>query len=204
MSRRTWLIVGVVVVVFAAGITVGVVVFGNDKSAGAVTLEPVASTGTDPFTSSVAVRPVAISGPVQAITAATRKTLSANPKTHTLVATGTAPGLYGGSGDTHVCNQQQLVGFLQQHPDKAAAWAGVLGITTGNIASYVATLTPVLLTNDTLVTNHGYPLPGAVADGVAVSAACAAATAPVMWVQFHALSLVAIPANAVAAPVEAR
>ena len=80
MSRRTWLIVAVVVVVFAAGITVGVVVFGNDKSAGAVTLEPVASTGTDPFTSSVAVRPVAISGPVQAITAATRKTLSANPR----------------------------------------------------------------------------------------------------------------------------
>ena len=49
----------------------------------------------------------------------------------------------------------------------------------------------------------GYPLPGAVADGVAVSAACAAATAPVMWVQFHALSLVAIPANAVAAPAMA-
>src|SRR5204863_5628304 len=124
--------------------------------AGAVTLEPVASTGTDPFTSSVAVGPVAIPARVQAITVATRKTLSANPKTHTLVATGTAPGLYGGTGDTHVCDQQQLVGFLQQHPDKAAAWAGVLGITTGNIASYVATLTPVLLTNDTLVTNHGY------------------------------------------------
>ena len=49
----------------------------------------------------------------------------------------------------------------------------------------------------------GYPLPGPVADGVAVSAACAAATAPVMWVQFHALSLVAIPANAVAAPAMA-
>ena len=49
----------------------------------------------------------------------------------------------------------------------------------------------------------GYPLPGAVVDGVAVSAACAAATAPVMWVQFHALSLVAIPANAVAAPAMA-
>src|SRR5438132_6167448 len=150
------MIVGVVVVVFTAGITVGVTVFGNHSSAAAVTLEPATTTGTDPFTSSVAINPIAMPARVQAVTAATRKTLPTNPKTHTLVATGTAPGLYGGSGDTHVCDQQQLVGFLQQHPDKAAAWSGVLAITTSNIANYVATLTPVLLTNDTLVTNHGY------------------------------------------------
>ena len=156
MSRRAWLIIAVVVVVFAAGITVGVTVLGNRSSAAAVTLEPNTSTGTDPFTSSVAISPVAESANGQGVTAAARKTLSTNPKTHTLVATGTAPGLYGGSGNTHVCDAQQLVGFLQQHPDKAAAWAGVLGITTGKIADYVATLTPVLLTNDTLVTNHGF------------------------------------------------
>ncbi len=156
MSRRAWLIVAVVVIVFAAGITVGVTVLGNRSSAAAVTLEPNTSTGTNPFTSSVAISPVAMPANVQGVTAATRKTLSTNPKTHTLVATGTAPGLYGGSGNTHVCDAQQLVGFLQQHPDKAAAWAGVLGIATSKIADYVATLTPVLLTNDTLVTNHGY------------------------------------------------
>jgi competence protein ComEC len=46
----------------------------------------------------------------------------------------------------------------------------------------------------------GYPLPPTIAEAVAVSAACAAATAPVMWFQFHAVSLVAIPANALAAP----
>jgi hypothetical protein len=45
---------------------------------------------------------------------------------------------------------------LAQHPDKAAAWARVLGIAPANIAGYVATLTPVLLTGDTLVGNHGY------------------------------------------------
>jgi competence protein ComEC len=33
-----------------------------------------------------------------------------------------------------------------------------------------------------------------------VSAACGLATAPIMWMQFHAVSLVAIPANALAAP----
>jgi hypothetical protein len=156
MSRRAWSIVAVVVIVFAAGITVGVTVLGNRSSAAAVTLEPNTSTGTNPFTSSVAISPVAMPANVQGITAATRKTLSTNPKTHTLVATGTAPGLYGGSGNTRVCDAPQLVGFLQQHPDKAAAWAGVLGIATGKIADYVATLTSVLLTNDTLVTNHGY------------------------------------------------
>jgi competence protein ComEC len=46
----------------------------------------------------------------------------------------------------------------------------------------------------------GYPLPRAVADVVALSAACAAATAPILWLQFHAIALVAVPANAAAAP----
>ncbi|MFL5967021.1 MAG: ComEC/Rec2 family competence protein [Gaiellaceae bacterium] len=50
---------------------------------------------------------------------------------------------------------------------------------------------------------EGYPVPSFAAEGLAVSAACAAATAPVMWMQFHAVSLVAIPANAVAAPAMA-
>ena len=91
MSRRAWLIVAVVVIVFGAGITVGVTVLGNRSSAAAVTLEPNTSTGTDPFTSSVAISAAAMSANVQGVTAAARKTLSTNPKTHTLVATGTAP-----------------------------------------------------------------------------------------------------------------
>lgn len=39
---------------------------------------------------------------------------------------------------------------------KAKAWAQVLGISSAGITAYIAHLTPVLLTNDTLVTNHGY------------------------------------------------
>jgi competence protein ComEC len=46
----------------------------------------------------------------------------------------------------------------------------------------------------------GYPLPAWLADAVAVSAACGLATAPVMWFQFHAIPLLTIPANALAAP----
>ncbi len=46
----------------------------------------------------------------------------------------------------------------------------------------------------------GYPIPKALSDVVAVSSACGLATAPVLWLQFHAIPLVAVPANAAAAP----
>jgi competence protein ComEC len=47
---------------------------------------------------------------------------------------------------------------------------------------------------------EGYPMPRWLREAVAVSAACGLATAPVMWIQFHAVSLLTIPANALAAP----
>ena len=46
----------------------------------------------------------------------------------------------------------------------------------------------------------GYPVPGRLADVVAVSTACGLATAPVSWLQFHAVPLLTVPANALAAP----
>jgi competence protein ComEC len=46
---------------------------------------------------------------------------------------------------------------------------------------------------------EGYPL-GRLRPVVAVSAACGLATAPILWVQFHSVQLLAIPANALAAP----
>jgi ComEC/Rec2-related protein len=46
----------------------------------------------------------------------------------------------------------------------------------------------------------GYPVPGMLADAISVSTACAAATAPILWLQFHAIPLFAVPANAAAAP----
>ncbi len=49
---------------------------------------------------------------------------------------------------------------------------------------------------------EGYPL-GKVRAGVSVSAACGAATAPILWLQFHSLQLLAIPANLLAAPAVA-
>jgi competence protein ComEC len=47
---------------------------------------------------------------------------------------------------------------------------------------------------------EGYPLPRPLRGVVAVSTACGLATAPILWFQFHAIPLVAVPANAAAAP----
>ena len=47
---------------------------------------------------------------------------------------------------------------------------------------------------------EGYPLPGKLAGILAVSAACGVATAPILWFQFHAVPLLTVPANAMAAP----
>jgi competence protein ComEC len=47
---------------------------------------------------------------------------------------------------------------------------------------------------------EGYPLADWLRDVVAISAACGLATAPIAWIHFHALALLTIPANALAAP----
>ena len=47
---------------------------------------------------------------------------------------------------------------------------------------------------------EGYPVPHPLATVVAVSTACGTLTAPVLWLQFHAIPLLSVPANALAAP----
>jgi competence protein ComEC len=46
----------------------------------------------------------------------------------------------------------------------------------------------------------GYPVPRRVADVAAISAACSLATAPIAWLNFHAVPVWSVPANLVAAP----
>jgi competence protein ComEC len=50
---------------------------------------------------------------------------------------------------------------------------------------------------------EGYPVPRGLASVVAVSAACGAVTAPVLWLHFGAIPVYSIVANALAAPVVA-
>jgi competence protein ComEC len=47
---------------------------------------------------------------------------------------------------------------------------------------------------------EGYPIPAKVAEAVAISTACSIPTAPVAWVDFHAIPLLGVPANLAAAP----
>src|SRR5258705_1458357 len=47
---------------------------------------------------------------------------------------------------------------------------------------------------------EGYPLPQTFRDAIAISTVCAVATAPILWLQFHAIPVLAVPANAAAAP----
>jgi competence protein ComEC len=50
---------------------------------------------------------------------------------------------------------------------------------------------------------EGYPLSAKLAATLAVSTACGAATAPILWLHFHAVPLLTVPANALAAPAVA-
>jgi Domain of unknown function (DUF6777)/TIR domain len=69
---------------------------------------------------------------------------------------GDTRGLYGGTRSKASCDAARLVDFLQTHPAKGAAWAGVLGMSVDQIPSFVAQLTPLTLRADTRVTNHGF------------------------------------------------
>ncbi len=152
---RRWLIPASAIVI--AALIGGLVVFfaagSGDSAEATVTLEPVNSTLGDPFTTSVAIHETA--GDAKEVKA-TAPDLAADSATGGLTATGTTPGLYGGTQDSKVCDADQLVAFLNANPDKAAAWASVIGIRPSGIKDFVSKLIPVILTTDTRVTNHGY------------------------------------------------
>ena len=148
-----------VVVVALAGV-VGVMALSGDDEASAqeIGLEPVSSAGTNPF-----MPPVGTDEPDVTPPAGTGGTYS-----------GDLVGLYGGTLNQSSCDSQQLVTFLQQNPDKASAWASVVGIQVVDIATYVSELTPVVLRSDTYVKNHGFengratPIPAVIQAGTAV------------------------------------
>ncbi|HEX3686300.1 MAG TPA: ComEC/Rec2 family competence protein [Gaiellaceae bacterium] len=81
------------------------------------------------------------------------------------------------------------------------AWNPYTLLDPGFQLSFAAVAAIFVLAPRVLKTLEGYPLPGALAGVVAVSTACGLATAPILWLQFHALPLLTVPANALAAPV---
>lgn len=126
-------------------------------AAGEVLLEPVNSLLAEPFMPTVAsgqeAAPTVSLPPIPLPT-----TTAPAPAGQVVLPTvaGREPGLYGGTRDAKACDPQAMISFLEQHPDKAAAWAAVQGIPVNEIRSYIEGLTPVVLTRDTRVTNHGF------------------------------------------------
>ncbi|HEY8217147.1 MAG TPA: DUF6777 domain-containing protein [Acidimicrobiia bacterium] len=141
-SPLTIVVVIVVVVALVLGGALAVVLLSGDDEAAAseVLREPVSSSGANPFMQSVGTDQEDVTPP---------------PDTGGTFEGGT-PGLYGGTMQQGSCDSEQLVTFLEANPDKASAWAGVLGISVSEIRSYVAKLTPVILRSDVYVTNHGF------------------------------------------------
>lgn len=142
-----------------------------------VVAEPVGSVGQDPFTEAVEVDEVAdFPDAVTATASAAVSRGTVDEATGGVRLAGDEPGLYGGTQDAQACDATQLVDFLTDpaNADKAAAFAGALGIEPAAIADTLATYTPVVLTADTLVTNHGFrdgratPFPAVLEAGTAV------------------------------------
>src|SRR3954468_12438592 len=115
------------------------------QGASEIMAEPVSSAGDNPFTAPAGKDMSGVKPPPKAVS-------TSGPATYR----GSLPGLYGGTRDYATCDAHKLVNFLEHEPSKAAAWAGVLGISVTRIRTYVHHLTPVLLRVDTRVTNHGY------------------------------------------------
>ena len=144
------------------------------QAPGEVFLEPARYAGQDPFSSDVdklVTEPTPVIFPASTTSTAKTATTAATPASTTSsvasptttapavsvqAAPGTTPGLYGGTRNAGTCDVAAIDAFLQQNPDKAAAWAGALGIGTGEISTFLRKLTPVVLLADTRVTNHGF------------------------------------------------
>ena len=141
--------IGVVVLLVAA--TVGVLVLtSDDAEAGEIFLAPASDVGDDPFTDSV-------SNPDNLSVAAegTSGTSSGGP-VEVRSASGSEPGLYGGTQNQAQCDRRQMIEFLTANPDKGQAWAGVQGIAFADLEDYILDLTSMQLRTDTRVTNHGF------------------------------------------------
>jgi competence protein ComEC len=80
------------------------------------------------------------------------------------------------------------------------AWNPYVLLDAGFQLSFAAVAAIFVLVPRLLRMLEGYPVPHSLAGVVAVSTACGAATAPLLWWQFHALPLLTVPANALAAP----
>jgi competence protein ComEC len=83
------------------------------------------------------------------------------------------------------------------------AWNPYTLLDAGFQLSFVAVASIFVFVRPLKRVLEGYPLSRWLREAIAVSTACGVATAPILWLQFHAIPLLAVPANALAAPAMA-
>jgi len=137
----------------------------SPRVSGEVVLESMVDPGADPFTDSVVTGGAAGSGgaprpasPGGAPSASGSPTSSATASGATVIrsVTGSDPGLFGGTMRVASCDAHKLTAALTADAAKQRAWAGVVGVAPAKLADYVATLTSVVLREDTRATDHDY------------------------------------------------
>lgn len=145
-------------------------VSGPGESPGEVFLEAAGSEGPDAFAAGEL-----FAAPVVSTTAPLATPGEAAPPTaapgQVVVAgrAGDQPGLYGGTRDNARCDAAGILAFLQTNPPQAEAWVAALNsdttllwgvdrttVAVADLLGYFAELTPVILLDDTRVTNHGF------------------------------------------------
>ncbi len=161
--RPYWAVAGAGVLVLLLGVISGTLWSGTGgRGRGEIVLEGVASPGFDPFAGDFSTLLSGGLAPAPPAALATDRP----PTVRTL--SGGADGLYGGIAETTACDRDGMAAFLRANPDRAAAWVGALNadptlrwsggqrLSTADIPAYLAELTPVVLREDTRVTNHGF------------------------------------------------
>lgn len=161
-SRRTPALVVLVLALCLAVAAGGLLAWRQAHPAQALHLEPAGDTGAAPFLDAAHAEPATFSDTVRAsvIEASARRSVA--PATGTRTAAGDSPGLYAHIPQSTVCDVAGLEEALLGDPTLATAWSGVRGLIPDQIPEYLAGLTALHLTVDTLVTNHRWQ------DGVAV------------------------------------
>lgn len=145
-------------VAFALALSGMIAIPGITQASGELVLQGADEAGRD-FFADIAAEPVAGNVPAPAAKPTVTGTTS--------VISGGAVGLYGGTNDNSRCDPAQVISFLGSNPDKAQAWVAALNadpqlqwgsgpLTTADIPAYIASLTPLVLLSDTVVTNHGF------------------------------------------------
>jgi hypothetical protein len=129
----------------------GVYVVGCTKSefanAPEIMLEAATSSGESPWMDSIATAEAPSAVPSSAV-------VLTGDADRTQPLSGAEIGLYGGTPNSPVCDREKMVTFLGENPDKADAFRQVTHAQ--DIGDFFGGLSPVVLTADTRVTNHGF------------------------------------------------